>query len=102
MRPATFYGFLLIGLTAVAAFPAAAQERAARSVTAQAAPVVPAHMDAELRSERPHSGPRLPEFVASIPLPVEQPAAAPSGNIVIPVTTALIVLAAVVLILLID
>lgn len=50
-------------------------------------------------------GPRLPALVRPITAPgaADQPLApAPSGNIVIPVTTALIVLAALVVILLID
>lgn len=47
-------------------------------------------------------GPRLRAVVPAVRLPLEPAPAAPKGNIVIPVTTVLIVLAALVLILLID
>jgi len=112
MRSAKMTWILVLGLSGVVASQAAAQDQAAQEVTAtaqvqRAAPVpatavLPAHLDPAARVERPGAGPRLPEFVASIALPVEAPAAAPPSNIVIPVTTLTIVLAVVLLIVLID
>jgi hypothetical protein len=103
----------VLSLAGLAATPAAAQDPAAfaegvarspalwDSVVPAAPPVVPSR-DSVVRERKPQAGPRLPDFVAPVRLPAEPPPAAPSGNIVIPVTTALIVLAVVVLVLLID
>jgi hypothetical protein len=95
MRSTTMVWILVLGFTGAVTSRAAAQDQAAQAVTAQAqsalaapvTPAVPAHLDPTARVERPGVGPRLPEFVASIPLPVEQPAPAPPSNIVIPVTS---------------
>jgi hypothetical protein len=112
MRTANAVWILVLGLCGYAASPAAAQEFAApaaiapRSVTlwdsmVEGMPAL-APRDSVVKERRPQAGPRLPDFVASVRVPGESAPAAPSGNIVIPVTTALIVLAVVVLVLLID
>ena len=110
MRSATMVWILVVGLTGAVTSQAAAQDQAAREATAQVqsvvpaqtTPALPAHLDPAAKVERPGVGPRLPELVAPIPLPLEAPAAPPPSNIVIPVTTLTIVLAVVLLIVLID
>jgi hypothetical protein len=108
----------VLSLAGLAATPAAAQDPAALAegvarspalwdsvvpaAAVSAAPRVVPSRDSVVRERKPQAGPRLPDFVAPVRLPAEPAPAAPSGNIVIPVTTALIVLAVVVLVLLID
>jgi hypothetical protein len=113
MRPANVVWILVLGLVSSTAPPAAAQDRVA---PAEVAPQVAAqrdslaqstlrargHRDSAVKERKPDAGPRLPEFIAPVRPPEDAAAAGPSGNIVIPVTTALIVLAVVVLVLLID
>jgi hypothetical protein len=112
MRTANAVWILVLGLGGYAASPAAAQDPVAPAAVAPRAVTqwdsmvegisALAPRDSVVKERKPQAGPRLPDFVASIRVPGESAPAAPSGNIVIPVTTALIVLAVVVLVLLID
>jgi hypothetical protein len=103
MRVAGAALVLTFAFTIGAASRSAAQDQVAQRTDSAAVQVSqPVDSAAVVKVRKPEAGPRLPEFVASIPLPLEAPAPAAPNNIVIPVTTALIVLAVVVMILLID
>jgi len=100
MRSLTIAGLVSFALVLVGSRPATCQE-ASRGVSVTAE-VVSVDSTGVRSGEVAAPGPRLPAVVPAVPLPLEPAPAAPKGNIVIPVTTALIVLAALVLILLID
>jgi hypothetical protein len=94
----------MVLLLAVAAAPRAAaqDQQAARDPAVQTSPALATPSDTTFKVRKPSVGPRLPDYVRSVSAMDDAKPAAPRGNIVIPVTTALIVLAALVVILLVT
>lgn len=103
MRRAKAVWVVVSALVLAVAAPAAAQNRAvSRDSTAPdvRVPATALQPDSVVKMRKPNVGPRLPDVVPSVAMPAKP--ASPRGNIVIPVTTALIVLAALVVILLVT
>ena len=103
MRRTSAVWAVVVPLLVAAAPRAAAQDQATRNPpvrTASAAVAVPSDSVAKVR--KPGVGPQLPDYVAPVSATADAKPAAPRGNIIIPVTTALIVLAALVVVLIIT
>jgi len=94
---------VVVPLLIAAAPQAAAQDQATqdpplRTTSAPAAVL----SDSVAKVRKPGVGPELPDYVLPVSATADAKPAAPRGNIIIPVTTALIVLAALVVVLIIT